>query len=182
MAIITTKGHVSRALDFYHKTDVYFSIGKTTEWTESDRTTNTSNSVAINDFNPPSPELSSDMKDLVGMKKVERMFLVMPDEKGTLVYRDTRWKIVSPDKAVELGARWVYMSTSLAYNELPIDISYRMIGVVTGITRKEGVDQNKYTLEASEIDKLGITEIIDFRRPIYRETDQREELAVVIEF
>ena len=117
-----------------------------------------------------------------GMKKVERMFLVIPDEKGSLVYRDSRWKIIAQDKAIEKGARWVYLSTTLNYNELPIDVSYRMIGINTGIIRKEGISEDKYVLDAKEISDKGITEIIDFRRPIYRETDQREELAVVIEF
>lgn len=182
MAIITMNGHVSRALDFYHKTDVYFSIGKISEWAESDRTKSTSSSNAVSDYSPPSPELSSDIVELVGMKKVERMFLVVPDENGSLVYRDSRWKIIAQDKALDKGARWVYLSASLNYNELPIDISYRMIGINTGITRKSGISKDKYVLEADEISDKGITEIIDFRRPIYRETGQREELAVVIEF
>lgn len=182
MAIITNRGHVSRALDFYKKQDVFFSVGKSTEWTESDRTSETPDSQVITDYKPPRPSLDSSMIELLGMKRVERMYMVVPDETGTLRYGNTNWKPVDVSSALEKNARWVYMSTNLLYNELSVDVSYRTIGISTGVVRNAGVDENKYLLTPDEIKSEGILEIIDFRKPIFRDTDQREELAIVIEF
>ena len=182
MAILTIDGHVSRAVDFYKRGDIYFGIGKSTEWTEDNRTESTPDSRVVNEYNPPRPELTSELEGLLGVKKVERMYLVVPDVNGSLLYRDTRWSVVGLDDAFNEGARWVYLSTSLSYNELPIDISYRQIGIMTGVQRVEGVDPSKYTLELDEISDQGITEVIDYRKPIYRELDQREELVLIVEF
>ena len=34
MAIMTLNGHVSRALDFYGRDDLYFGIGRTSAWAD----------------------------------------------------------------------------------------------------------------------------------------------------
>ena len=104
MAITTLKGHVSRAYDFYNKPNKYFGIGKTTPWD--------------NEMTPPTPTINDDRVEVVGYKLIESLFMVIPDDNGELVYRDTKWKIVPADQAYEKGARWVYVSTHVSYTEL----------------------------------------------------------------
>lgn len=184
MAITTVRGHVSRALDFYSKDSIYFIVGRTTPWTESDRTPNTPSSVVeVNDNAPPVPMDTDDITDVVGLKKVESKFLVVPDDdKGTLSYRNKKWRIVPKDSAIADSARWVYVSSTIKYEEFPLDISYRQIGATTNVQLTEDADANNYVVLPNHIKDKGIVEVIDNRKPIYREADQVEILKLVIEF
>lgn len=84
MAIATTSAHVSRALEFYNKVGKYFSIGGTTPWDDEQ--------------NPPSPNVNDfRLKDIVALKKVDNIYLVVQDNNGTISYRDTKWRIVTPE-------------------------------------------------------------------------------------
>lgn len=56
MAVTTLKGHVSRALDFYNKPDIYMGIGKTTPWED--------------EYNPPTPATTDELTEPAGYKKV----------------------------------------------------------------------------------------------------------------
>ena len=138
MARTMLKGHVSRALDFFNKPDIYFGIGKTTAWED--------------EYAPPAPLETDELEEPVGYKKAESKFLVKPDPEGELVYRNIKWKIISPSEALTEGARWVYLSSSIAYTEFPVSISYRQVAVFTGLTRADEVDAGKYNLLPSEVD------------------------------
>lgn len=70
MAVTLLKGHVSRALDFYNKSDIYLGLGKTTPWEEGES-------------NPPTPLNTDSLVEIAGYKKVESKFLVIPDDTGT---------------------------------------------------------------------------------------------------
>lgn len=171
MAVTLLKGHVSRALDFYNKNSIYIGIGKTTPWQEGDS-------------NPPTPVNTDELQEVAGYKKVESKFLVIPDDTGTgeLVYQNKRWRIVPYDQALDMGARWVYISTYIAYSEFDTDLIYRQIGVFTGLQIKPGVESSSYALTPDQVLSQGIPEALDNRTPIYREPDQREKLTMVIEF
>lgn len=168
MAVTTLKGHVSRALDFYNKDNIFMGVGKVTPWSD--------------DYTPPVPDPTDDLLEPAGYKEVESKFLVVPDPEGELTYRRTKWKIVKPEDALEQGARWVFLSTFLTYEELPTDISYRQIGAFTGLIRDEKVPAGKVSLLPTEVSDQGILEVLDNRTPIYREADQREQLVLIIEF
>ena len=146
-------------------------IGRTTPWDEGEN-------------NPPTPVNTDSLQEVAGYKKVESKFLVIPDDTGTgeLTYQNQRWKIVPYDQALEKGARWVYISTYVAYSEFPIDLVYRQIGVFTGLKVKPGVESSSYALTPDQVSDPGIGEALDNRTPIYREADQREKLTMVIEF
>lgn len=83
MAIAVNGGHVSRALDFYRTAGKYFIVGGTTAW---------------DDETNPSPPSIKDFKlrNVVGLKKVDNTYMVIPHEEGTIQFRDQNWKIV-PD-------------------------------------------------------------------------------------
>ena len=180
MAICTLKAHVSRALDFYKKDDIYFAIGKGSQWTASDL--ENFDTTRDYDMNPPVPKNTDDMKELIGFKKSEFKALVIQDDNGSLEYRGVNWRIVSPDDAITQGARWVYVSTELSYDELPTDKPYRQVGIYTGLRKSESVKGNVYNLLPNQVVDKGLLEVIDYRKPVYRDTDVREKLKIILEF
>ena len=184
MAILTLSGHVARALDFYNKPSIYSAIGKYTEWKQGDcRELIDGYDPSIDyNLNPPSPAITDDMLEIIGYKKVEFRAMVVQDDEGTLIYRNTNWRIVMPDQAVAEGARWVYISTTLSYSELPTDKPYRQVGVYTGLVPKPDIPESQYTLLPEEVEDQGILEVLDHRKPVYRDSDIREFIKLVIEF
>lgn len=173
MAVTTLKGHVSRALDFYNKGEIFFGLGRTSAWE--------------NENKPPTPVNTDDLEEIAGFKLVESKFLVIPvtDSESTsyqISYRDTKWNIVPYEEAFTKGARWVYLSSYVAYDEFSTDLVYRQIGVYTGLRRKDTTLSGKGNLLPDEVEDQGILEVLDNRKPVYRELDQREKLAVIVEF
>lgn len=236
MATTTVRGHVSRALDFFERDDIYMGIGRSTPWT--------------NEANPPAPSTdATELEEVIGYKKLEYCYLVVPDNvNGTISYRDTKWRIVTPkfealtvgntddtattvkltsvnglkvhDKlqignyvgqitaidtvnstvtmdtpfgfdipagtlvkggALVEGARWVYVEAHLRYDELPLT-QYRQIGVFSRLVKNDGVPAGKVALLPNEVRDPGILEVIDNRKVVNRQIDQKEHLSIVIEF
>lgn len=166
MACVTLAGHVSRAIDFFNKENVYFGIGRTTPWE--------------NELQPDEPTVNTLLTEVVGYKKVETKYLVIPDPTGEITYKDARWKIVPANEAVSLGARWVYLNCFISFSELPTNVSYRQIGVFTGLI-PDSDHIGQYALLPDSVDDVGRLEIIDNRSPIYRATDMREQLSIIVE-
>ena len=180
MAICTLKAHVSRALDFYNKDNIYFAIGKSNKWTATDL--DNFDPARDYDSNPPVPKNTDEMKELIGFKKAEFKAIVMQDDTGSLEYRGLNWKIVNPTEASTKGARWVYVSTDLSYDELPTDKPYREVGIYTGLKKKASIPDNQYNLLPNQVDDVGLLEVIDMRKPVFRDTDVREKIKIILEF
>lgn len=169
IAVTTTKGHVARAISFQARDDVYFKLGKSqTPWNDEQK--------------PPVADPSDEVVEILGYKKAETSLLVVPDTKGTLVYRDEKYRAVTVDKAFDEGARWVYLTSDVSYSELPVDGVYRQIGLSSRVVKNTGVSDSKYALLPSEVKDKGIDEIIDNRKPIYRSDDMKESIVLVVEF
>lgn len=179
MAIATTSAHVSRALDFFNKSDhIFFAIGRTTPW-PNDSDDNTEMEA---NFQPPAEDIEATaLDDVIGYKKVESIYLVVPDENGEIVYDEQRWRVVSPDNAYTEKAKFVFIETTIRYDELPLGF-YRQVGVYTGLTRKEGVSSAKFNLLPEEVEDAGVLEILSNRKPSNRQADQKETINLVIEF
>lgn len=167
MALVTLKGHIQRAIDFFLKDNIHFVLGKTTPWED--------------DNNPPVPTLTEEIQDVLGYRLITSRYMVKPDPEGELTYRDSKWKIISSDNAMEEGARWVYLSVFLESEELPLT-TYRQVGVTTGLERAENVPIGKPNLLPEEVVDSGILEVIDNRKPVYRQLDQKEKLVIILEF
>lgn len=171
MAVTTIHSHVNRAKEFSTKTDIYFAIGKPTNW--------------VDEENPPTEDFTATSLDtVIGYKKVENICLVRPalhGETPDIPYREENWMIVPPDQAMEQGARWVYIDTNLLYTELPLS-KYRQVGVYVGLQKAEGVDPQKYALLPEEVANSGVLEVIDNRKASNRQIDQREKLSLILEF
>lgn len=169
MPIITNRGHVSRALDFYKKTDIFFALGRhTTEWED--------------ELIPDTPSVDmADLEELIGFKQVENKYLVIPDENGTLEYDERMWRIVPPNDAISTGARWVYLEAKLNPDELQL-LPYRQIGIYTGVKRKPDVPIGQTALLPDEVEDTGILEVVDNIRKNTRQLRQRELFSVILEF
>ena len=78
MAVTLLTGHVSRALDFYNKSDIYMGIGRTTPWDEGEN-------------NPPTPVNTDSLQEVAGYKNEETNVLILyptlyPNPRTTLKY------------------------------------------------------------------------------------------------
>lgn len=179
MATTLIKGHVSRALDFYNKNSIFFCIGKTSKWSDPSH-------PEISDSNPPTPKNTDEVQEVVGYRRVDSKFLVRPaldgETQDVLSYGGKKWKIIKPIDALKDSARWVCIIANIQYSEFPTDISYRQVGVVTGLVPADSVTDGRANLLANQVKDKGIPEVLDNRTPIYREPDQREKLVVIIEF
>lgn len=177
LPITTIAGHVSRAILFQQMPYIYFGLGRTSPWDgELEAAENGE------DFSAPLPSVETTKFDeLIGMKRVNVKALVVPDDEGSVVYRDRAWRRVSADEAITLGAHWVYLETSIYYDELPVS-AYRQIGVFSMVKLKEGVPENKEILFPEDIEHQGILEVLDQRRVVTRNEDSRDTFSMIIEF
>ncbi|AWD93036.1 baseplate protein [Bacillus phage vB_BceM-HSE3] len=167
MAITTIAGHVARALDFFERQDIYIGIGKPDAWQDEDL--------------PPAPTIADTaLQTLIGVKRTEAQYMVVPDPNGTIAYRDSRWRVVPADQALQEGARWVYIEAYLRYDELPLS-DYRQVGVFSRLKPKKDVPPGKYALLPTEIESVGLLEVLDNRKKTSRNLDQKEKLSLVIE-
>lgn len=128
MAIATVGAHVTRALDFFSKSNIYLALGKTTPWNETDT--------------PPEPEVDdAEIQEIIGFKKIETIYMVVEDNvNGTILYKDSKWRVVPPDQALAEKAVCVYIDTSIRYDELPLE-GYRQVGVYSGLTPFPGTKE-----------------------------------------
>lgn len=169
MAVVTLKGHVSRALHFMEREDIYIAVGGKTEWE--------------NESKPPIPNILDEITDLIVMKKAETKILVtLDDENGSIQYMEHKYRPVAPENAYDEGARWVYCMSYLNYDEAPISVSYRTLALQTRVVRSPSVPEAQYILLPDQIVDMGISEIVDHIQPIYRRADKREKLAIIAEF
>ena len=167
MSITTIGGHIARALDLFNHNDLWFCIGKPTTWTD--------------EANPPSPVTSlTDVPEIVGFKKAEHVYLVVPDEAGDIYYRDGRWRIVPMNDAVASQARWVFVECNLRYDELPLS-PYRVVGLYSGLVPVEGTPAGTVALIPNQVESKGILEVVDYRKVVNRQLDQRENLCIIVE-
>lgn len=167
MAVLTTTGHVSRAIDFYNKQSLYFALGHSSPWEDENQ--------------PEAVAPDTKFIEPIGYKQVYEKYLVYPSASGAINYKNQSWRIVGYDEALALGAKWVYLSAVIEYEELPL-ITYRQIGIYSGLVKVSSVPEGKTNLLPSEVVNPGILEIIDNRKPTYRELDRREMISLIIEF
>lgn len=201
MAISTCKvpysSHVARALEFYNRVlntkDIYFCIGGTSVW--SDENT------------PPVPSMSvKKVSNIIGYKLVEECYMVVPDDNlGTLSYRGVKYRIVSalstvslpnPDSSssnllpndnvlsvVSENARWVFIRSTILDSDFS-GVTYRQLGLVSGVVKNSSVSSSKIALTPAEIDTsvMPILEYIENRKPITRQQSQSERVSLLLEF
>lgn len=177
LPVTTVMGHVSRAISFYELSGIYFAIGRTTPWPGELEA-----AQLKTDYSVPLPDVeATSMDELIGMKRVNMKSLVVRDPDGTIIYRDSVWRRITPEEAIRLQAHWVYIEGSIYYDELP-DANYRQIGVYSRVKLKDGVSPLKTVILPEEIENPGILEVLDYRKVVTRNEDSKDTFSMIIEF
>jgi hypothetical protein len=170
LPITTYLGHTDRALDFYESESIYFALGKTSKWDGEDE----------ENFAPPSPEFdATEVEELVCLKKTSQKLLVYPAEAGEIEFDGQYWKIITPEEAKRLQSRWVYITTTLRYNEVQLT-EYRQVGIYNKVQPKDGVVDD--LLSPSQVKDFGLLIALNNRYRVTRQIDTRDIYSLVIEF
>jgi hypothetical protein len=187
--------HTGKSLNFYYNTkNLMFAIARTSPWGSK------VGEEAYNENNPPTPSVeTTDLTEIIGYKRISEKFFVVPDSSGTYIVDGVRWKklvpsIIDPDplKAKkdlislikEYKSRWIYLSTVLESTDF-VGYSYRQVGVYSELEidyTNGGTDGQLLYQPNQIITGSGILEVINNRKSITRESDQREMISLVIEF
>ena len=168
-SIVTNKGHSKRAISWYNDAkDAFIGIGRTTSWED--------------EMNPPNPTYDSVFEEPICYKQIEQKFYVVPDDTGTIFYRNQHYKIIQENEVVDQKCRWVFCSCWLNYDEAPVGVGYRQIGLFTGLKRNPGISIAQYVLLPSQVASEGDLEVLSNDTVTYRSESKRERLAVIIEF
>lgn len=177
LPVTTAMGHVSRALSFQELPDIYFAIGRTTPWPGELEA-----AQLKTDYTVPLPPIeATSLDELIGMKRVTTKALVVRDPDGTIIYRDSIWRRVTPEEAIRLKSHWVYIEASIYYDELP-DTNYRQIGVYSRVKLKDGISPLKAVILPEEIEDAGVLEVLDYRKVVTRNEDSKDTFSMIIEF
>ena len=171
-------GHSSSAISFFQLENVYFALGRSSPW-PTDEDGRDENDP---DFIPPEPAPEAkDVDELLGMKRVSRKTLVIPDPSGDIVYRGSTWRSVSESEAIELSARWVLIEASFYYDELPV-YQYRQVGIYSRTEKAASASPSGDVLQPNDIAKTGTLEVLDNRGVVTREADTKSVFQMIIEF
>lgn len=196
--VATYASHVGKALNFFYNTpNLMFAIGRSTPWGgkegENDGTS------TIDDLHPPYPSLdATEIDEPIGYKRYNNMYFVIPDETSTEPIVDgVHWRkiqldtpISDPEAAKEAliakvkmnKARWIYMDFQLDPNDF-VGFTYRQIGLYSDVKILPPATNSMNIFNAEYIETgSGILEVIQNRAPVTRQIDQRELVAVVLEF
>jgi hypothetical protein len=119
---------------------------------------------------------------VLGFKVCDQKSLVVPDAAGTIVYNGQNWRVVAPANALAEGAYQVYVHAALNYAELPVGITYRQVGVLTGVTRAAGTGPSVLALTPDLVSSNGFVELVDNKPPQTRSNSQRENYAYILVF
>ena len=168
--IIPNAAHCARALAFIESGGIYFALGKTSEW-EGEKDA---------DFIPPEPDPNATTLDeLIGMKKADRVTMVVPDENGDIIYANQKFKALNNEEALEQRSRWVLVESTIYYEELPA-VEYRQIGIFSRVKPKAGKESGLVLLPEN-IEDVGILEVLQNRKVVTRQSDTRDKYFMIIE-
>lgn len=126
MPTATIQSYIENALRIREQASkTFLAIGKTSPWE--------------NESIPPvAEETESDLQEIIGYKKMDRVSLCKPLSEGetttypTVKYKGTEWALIPDEDAHEQEAYHVYFSSTIRETDLPSG-EYRQVGVYTNI-------------------------------------------------
>lgn len=132
MPTATIQSYVENALRIREQAEVtYLAIGKSSPWE--------------NESMPPVAEENvTDLQEVIGYKKMDRVSLCKPLVEGegtnypTVNYRGTTWALIPDEMAQEEQAYHVYFSCTIQEDSFPLG-EYRQVGVYTNITSTKSI-------------------------------------------
>ncbi|WP_099321085.1 hypothetical protein [Anaerococcus sp. Marseille-P3625] len=170
LPIITNTAHCSRALSLLEQGNIFIGLGRTSPWENENK----------DGFVPPEPNLDAEnLDELVGMKKADRVSMVIPDESGEIEYAKIKFKTLTKEEALKLKSRWVLIESTIYFDELP-PVTYRQIGIFSRVTPKNG-NENKRILLPEDIEDVGVLEVIANRKVTTRQSDTKDSYFMIIE-
>lgn len=196
--ICTYQSHCQRALQFFFGVqNVMFGVGRTTAWGELDSEKNTSS--LIDEKNPPYPDLdATEVTECFGYKRYGNMYFVIPDSTSVdPVVDGVHWKKIAlttvpgdedeyKEEMTKLvkanNSRWIYIDFTLDTTDFK-GYTYRQIGLFSGLSVVSPATeaQDLYTVDQISTE-TAILEAIQNRTAVTRQEDQREVIAMVLEF
>lgn len=170
---LTNSSHIQAALNFKSSyANTYISIGRTSAWSD--------------DQNPPACDPSITILDEpIGYKLVGTCSLVRRPLEGetipetAITYRSESWIIVPDDQAFTQNAKFLYLSSDIVGDELPLS-TFRQIGLFTHLSPNNGV--TKPNLLPSEVQSIGVLEAFINDVPRTRTIDQTTTLEFLLQF
>lgn len=168
MAVGTIMSHVARAKSFVSLArEMYFCLSKPTPWGTPD--------------NPPVPSQDATvLTEPIGYRKVQRAYLVIPDENGELTDKTGNWKIVNVDDAFTSKARHVYIETTIDYSKMPVK-EYRQVGIYSSIILVPDTSTTQYWYSPQEVSSTGVLELYENCTVSTRLVDESEVISVVVQ-
>lgn len=199
MATVATYcSHVNRALNFHFNTkNLMFGIGRSTPWGE--KPGETSGTVLIDEKHPPYPSLDmTEVEELIGYKRINNMFFVVPDETSVEPIVDgVKWRKIavsnpSPDPEVaktelinlvkQEKSRWIYIDAFLDPTDF-VGFTYRQLGLYSDLKILPPATNSQIIFNPEHIQTgSGFLEVVQNRSPVTRQIDMREMISVVLEF
>lgn len=170
MATVTNVGHVNNAIRLAQRVgNIYIGIGGSVAWP--------------NENKPPEEDImTNEIPNLIGMKRAEVVSIarLIPDDEnfnGTHIeYGGKRYELVPQSKAYEKQARFVYISATIAPDELSSDY-YRVVGLLTNPIFKDGITGD--VVPAESIISQGNLEMYENRKPVDRTSLKINEQFII---
>lgn len=170
LPIITNTAHCSRALALMEQGNIFIGIGRTSPWENENN----------EGFVPPEPNPDAEnLDELVGIKKADRVSMVIPDELGDIEYAQIKFKTLTKEEALKQKSRWVLIESKIFFEELP-PVAYRQIGIFSRVKPVSGKENSKVLL-AKDIEDVGILEVLANRKVTTRQSDATETFFMVVE-
>ncbi len=117
----------------------------------------------------------------LGFQLADIKHMVVPDDDSDdLVWNGQNWRIVDEADAQVEGARWVYVGGTLAGADLVLK-NYRQIALTSGLVRADEVDENATSLTPTEVEDVGVIQMIEHMEKIVRGEESDEVYVHVIE-
>lgn len=166
--IIPRIGSTSRVKDILEN-DVWLCIGRTTPWGEEDL--------------PPQPDVGTTELDepVVYKKIIEKYFVQEVSEDGDYYVSGTWYKILSEAEARTAKTNLVIFTTSLTFEEIGDEITFRQVGLYSNLIPAEGYEEATF-LTPDQVEDPGWLEWFSNREPINVQPEQTQIFYIVLAF
>lgn len=171
---VTQRGHVELAIQFYN----YLTKATNGVWVGIGNPSSGSWQSPYSDTSPPIPSSTASLDNPIGYKQVSAINLVYPSQNGTINYQGSNWAISSVSNAFLNNANYVCIQASINYNELPVNVQYREVGIFVGLQPASGA--SGVALLPSQVSNPGTMILLTYQPPVTRSANEYENLTFII--
>lgn len=162
---------VREAYNLVSQANIWIGIGKTSEWPD--------------ESDPPDPDIAAqNISEIVGLVKPDQVKIVVPDKSGAIEFPGSKWRMLIPpynlNDLINQGARWVYVSGWLLYEQFPV-VEYRQECVYADVIKAVGVPPGATVLLSGQVESYGTMLIYTNRVKVIRSESKKEFIEFIIE-